>query len=70
MASFHFDPNLPPHDNVERFLLHMESLDAEMGALLRKHLHGLLPIPEVQSHRTEKRRRINEAIAKALDSNP
>ena len=69
MPAFSFDPIASPEDNIERFLTHLETLDADMAALFRAHVDKLLPFPEGQD-RTTRRIQFNKAIVTGLEALP
>jgi hypothetical protein len=64
---FDFDSTLSAAENIEKFYKHMESIDAELAAILKTQLPAILPLSENVSQRTAVRQKFNEAVLKQLD---
>jgi hypothetical protein len=64
---FEFDPKKTSHENIADFLTHVDSIDKAFGALLRRNIATMLPLPDV-AKRSASRATFNEEIKKALDS--
>lgn len=46
---FAFNADLLPSENIGAFIKHLETIDAELAAILEKHINIMLPVSE-QSH--------------------
>jgi hypothetical protein len=69
MADFNFDEKLSTENNIELFHKHLESIDKDMAALLRKNIGKMLPLPDIgTTQRTQVRQSFNKEIAEALDA--
>jgi hypothetical protein len=66
---FRFDANKSPRDNVELFLVHLDTVDPDLAPLLRAHISELVPFPADAQARSAARSRANAAIRTALDAN-
>jgi hypothetical protein len=64
---FDFDSTLSAAQNIEEFHKYMESIDAELAAILKAQLPAILPLPDNVSQRTAARQKFNEAVLKQLD---
>ena len=43
-AEFKFDENLSPEDNLALFFKYLETVDADLAAILRSNIHHLTPL--------------------------
>ena len=66
-GQFDFDQTMTAKENIERFLLHVESGNKAFGLLLRKHLDKMLPLPDA-TKRSAARASFNGEITKQLDA--
>lgn len=69
MADFAFDEKLSPRENITRFLAHLDTVDADMAALLRANIGTMIPLP-TGSDRSNRRVEFNRHIIAALDALP
>ncbi len=65
--AFDFDPALSAAQNIDAFYKYMESVDAELAAVLKTKLPRMLPLPENTSQRAASRQRFNEAVLSHLE---
>ena len=63
--AFDFDSSLSAAQNIEKFYRHLESVDAELAAVLKANLPAV--VPEVPAQRRTVRQTFNEAVLKHLD---
>jgi hypothetical protein len=63
--AFDFDSSLSAAQNIEKFYRHLESVDAELAAVLKTNLPAV--VPEVPAQRRTVRQTFNEAVLKHLD---
>lgn len=66
MPDLQFDDIKDFDENVEAFLLHMESKDAKLGAILRAHIDGLKGAYDDRTRR-DARTVFNEGVVTSLD---
>lgn len=66
MPNLQFDEAKSFDENIEVFLLHMETEDAELGAILRSHIDGLKGAYDDRT-RHDARTAFNESIVTSLD---
>ena len=62
-----FDPNRTPEENIDRFMDHLSSVDAELTHILKQHVAALLPLSTNPQQKTRGRESANQAISTALD---
>ncbi len=62
-----FDPDLTPEENINRFMDHLTSVDADLTAILKQHVGALLPLPRSPQEKTAVRESVNRDISAALD---
>lgn len=65
---FEFGADQSAEENIELFLRHQEALDLELGAILRKAVDSLLPLPDPGAARNNKREAANARVIEALES--
>jgi hypothetical protein len=63
---FDFDEKKSAQENISAFLSYVESFEPVFGALLRKHMNKMLPLPE-SGIRSSARASFNSEIKKLLD---
>jgi hypothetical protein len=66
-GQFNFDEKKTAEENIEAFLLHVESTNKAFGGLLLKNLNKMLPLPDV-TKRSTARASFNSEIMKQLDA--
>jgi hypothetical protein len=64
---FEFETSLSAVQNIDKFYKHLETIDADFAALLKKQLQLILPISDLPAHKKSTRQRFNEAVVKHLD---
>lgn len=64
--TFQFDGKKDFEENLEDFLAHMDDEDADMGAILRAHIHALL-VANDDAARRGARTLFNMGVKSALD---
>jgi hypothetical protein len=67
LEQFSFDENKTAQENIEAFVVHIESTDKLFGGLLRKHLDKMVPLPD-QAKRSAARASFNLVIKQTLDA--
>jgi hypothetical protein len=67
MAALQFDESKGFDGNLEEFLLHMESIDAELGAILRANISELKGAT-YEKARKDARDSFNAKVVTALDA--
>jgi hypothetical protein len=67
MATFSFDDNATPQDNIKLFYDHLMSVDPELTEILQTGLLEILPLPEPGPERNAKRARANKSILDQVD---
>ena len=66
-GQFEFDEKKTAQENIDDFMRHIESTNTGLGALLRKHINKLLPLPD-PGKRSAARASFNTEIKKLLDA--
>lgn len=64
-SSFNFDANKSTAENLEKFLDHLKSKDAEMAELFKDNIMKMIPLPEGQA-KTSARKEFNKSIIEKL----
>jgi len=64
---FEFETSLSAAQNIDKFYKHLETIDADFAALLKKQLPPILPISDVAAQKKATRQKFNEAVVKHLD---
>ena len=64
---FRFDSSLTPQQNIERFVAHMETVDADRTKLLKDNIDKMLPLQDGAA-RTTQRANFVKDILKDLDT--
>ena len=64
---FEFEASLSAAQNIDKFYKHLETIDADFAALLKKQLAPILPISDVPAQKKTTRQKFNEAVVKHLD---
>ncbi len=64
---FEFETSLSAVQNIDQFYKHLETIDADFAALLKKQLPPILPLSDVPAQKKLSRQKFNEAIVKHLD---
>ena len=64
---FEFETSLSAVQNIDKFYKHLEAIDADFAALLKKQLTPILPLSDVPTQKKSSRQKFNEAVVKHLD---
>ncbi len=67
-GAFDFSPDASSKENIDNFLAHLETVDAEFARLLKRNIGELLPLPEQSGARTRARKAFNAKVLEFLDS--
>jgi hypothetical protein len=63
-----FDENKSAEDNIAEFIAFIESQHPQLGPLLTKRLHKILPLSPDPNKRSAERSSFNKEIEKILDA--
>jgi hypothetical protein len=64
---FEFETSLSAAQNIDKFYKHLETVDSDFAALLKKQLPPILPLSDVPAQKKAVRTKFNEAVVKHLD---
>ena len=64
---FEFETSLSAAQNIDKFYKHLETIDADFAALLKKQLQPILPLSDMPAHKKSARQEFNDAVVKHLD---
>lgn len=64
---FEFETTLSAAQNIDKFYKHLDTIDADFAALLKKLLPPILPLSDVSTQKKASRQKFNEAVVKHLD---
>jgi hypothetical protein len=64
---FEFETSFSASQNIDKFYKHLETIDADFAALLKKQLLPILPLSDVPAQKKSSRQKFNEEVVKYLD---